>query len=358
MSITHALTRRRALAALLTVPVAALAACGSTDTDSGAPAPTGSSAAALDRNATLTLYNAQHDTLTKAWVEAFTAKTGIKVEIRQGSDLTMANQLAAEGAASPADVFLTENSPAMSLVENAGLFAPVDKATLAQVPAEYSPSSGNWVGIAARSTVLAYNPTKVSEAELPKSIMDLQDPKWSGKFGAAPKGADFQAIVSAMLELKGEAATKTWLAALKTGGQAHTGNSAAMKAVNAGTSTTAVIYHYYWYGDQAKTKENSNNVKLHYFGGQDPGAFVSVSGGGVLKSSKHPAEAQALLQYITGKDGQKLLADSTAFEYCVGTDVPSNPALKPLAELGAPKIDPSKLNSKKVVDLMTAAGLI
>ena len=31
--------------------------------------------------------------------------------------------------ASPADVFLTENSPAMAQVENAGLFADVDKAT-------------------------------------------------------------------------------------------------------------------------------------------------------------------------------------------------------------------------------------
>jgi iron(III) transport system substrate-binding protein len=334
---------------------AALAACGG---DTASPPQPGSSAPTLDRNATLVLYNAQHDTLTKAWVEAFTAKTGIKVEIRQGSDLTMANQLAAEGSASPADVFLTENSPAMSLVENAGLFAPVDKATLAQVPAEYSPSTGNWVGIAARSTVLAYNPAMVPEADLPKSIMDLQDPKWKGRFGAAPKGADFQAIVSAILELKGEEATKTWLAALKAGGQAHTGNSAAMKAVNAGTAATAIIYHYYWYGDQAKTKENSDKVKLHFFGNSDPGAFVSVSGGGVLKSSKHPAEAQALLSFITGKEGQTVLANSTAFEYCVGKDVPSNPALKPLAELGAPKVDPAKLNSRKVVELMTAAGLL
>ena len=61
-----------------------------------------------------------------------------------------------------------------------------------------------------------------------------------------------------------------------------------MKAVNAGEIPAGVIYHYYWYGDQAKTGENSKNVALHYFRNQDPGAFVSISGGGVLKSSKHP----------------------------------------------------------------------
>jgi iron(III) transport system substrate-binding protein len=343
---------------MLAIPVAAalLAACGGGGSDTSADA--APSGGALDRDATLVLYNAQHDDVAKAWVDAFTAKTGIKVEIRQGSDLEMANQIVAEGSASPADVFLTENSPAISLVDNAGLLAPIDQATLAQVPADYAPSTGRWVGIAARSTVLAYNPTMVTEADLPKSIMDLQDPKWKGRYGAAPKGADFQAIVSAMLELKGEAATSSWLAALKADGQAFSGNTAAMKAVNAGTVATAVIYHYYWYGDQAKTKENSGNVKLHFFGNQDPGAFVSVSGGGVLKSSRHPAEAQALVAFITGKEGQSILSTGTAFEYSVGKDVAANPALTPLAELDAPKVDAARLNSQKVVDLMTRAGLI
>ncbi|MET7393786.1 iron ABC transporter substrate-binding protein [Dactylosporangium sp. NPDC005572] len=355
-----AMTARRRLLALLAAPAVAvvLAACGGGTDATPQAAASGGSTPALDPNVTLVLYNAQHDTLTKEWVAAFTAKTGVKVEIRQGSDLTMANQLAAEGSASPADVFLTENSPAMSLVENAGLFAPIAPATLAQVPAEYVPSTKNWIGIAARATVLAYNPALLPEADLPKSIMDLQDPKWKNRYGAAPKGADFQAIVSAMLELKGEAATAAWLAALKSNGQAFSGNSAAMKAVNAGTVASAVIYHYYWYGDQAKTKENSANVKLHFFGNQDPGAFVSVSGGGVLKSSKHPNEAQALVNFITGQEGQTILANGTAYEYTVGQGIAANKALKPLSELGAPAVDESKLNSQKVTQLMTSAGLL
>ena len=82
-----------------------------------------------------------------------------------------------------------------------------------------------------------------------------------------------------------------------------------MKAVNAGEIDGAVIYHYYYYGDQAKTGENSKNVALHYFRNQDPGAFVSISGGGVLASSKHPKAAQAFLKWITGKGGQEHLGD-------------------------------------------------
>jgi iron(III) transport system substrate-binding protein len=356
--------RRRLTALLAAGAMLGLAACGSDSTGAGgvSSAPDGSgtttTSPTLDPNVTLVVYNAQHDTLTTAWVDAFTAATGVKVEIRQGSDLVMANQLVAEGSASPADVFLTENSPGMSLVEDAGLFAPVNKATLAQVPSQYSPSSGKWIGIAARSTVFAYNPTMVTEADLPKSILDLQDPEWNGKWGAAPKGADFQAIVSAMLDLKGEDATEAFLKSLKDHGQQFSGNSAAMKAVNAGTVSGAIIYHYYWYGDQAKTKENSNNVALQYFGDKDPGAFLSVSGAGVLAHTKHSAEAQALVNFITSKAGQEVLSDSTAFEYSIGSDVPPNPALKPLTELSPPVVDPSKLNSPKVVELMTDAGLI
>ena len=77
---------------------------------------------ALAQDDGILVYNAQHEDLTQAWADAFTAETGIKVTIRQGSDLEVGNQILQEGANSPADVFLTENSPAMVLVDNAGLF--------------------------------------------------------------------------------------------------------------------------------------------------------------------------------------------------------------------------------------------
>ena len=306
----------------------------------------------------IVVYNAQHESLGKEWAEAFTKETGIKVTLRNGGDSEFSNQIVAEGKASPADVFLTENSPAMVLVDTAGLFAPLDAGTLALVPDEYKPSSGKWIGIAARSTVFVYNKEKLKEDQLPKSLLDLADPSWKGRWAASPSGADFQAIVSALLELKGEEATAAWLKAMKENFSAYKGNSTVMKAVNAGQADGGVIYHYYYFGDQNKTGENSNNVALHYFRNQDPGAFVSVSGAGVLASSKHPKEAQAFVKWLAGKGGQDVLKNGTSFEYADGNGAESNPKLVPLADRQAPKIDPAKLNSKKVTDLMTAAGLL
>ncbi len=346
--------RNNALAGIALAATAALglAACGSGTSSGSTTGADGKPAGEI------TVYNAQHESLTKEWVDAFTAETGVKVTLRQGDDTEMSNQIVQEGAASRADVFLTENSPAMAQVENAGLFADVDQATVDQVPAAFRPSTNKWTGIAARSTVLVYDKAKLSEDKVPASMLDLAKPEWKGKWAASPSGADFQAIVSALLELKGEAATEEWLKGMKENYKAYKGNSTAMKAVNAGEVDAALIYHYYYYGDQAKTGENSKNVTPHYFKNQDPGAFVSVSGGGVLKSSKNTAAAQAFLKFITGKTGQDVLQKGTSFEYPVGSAVPANDKLVPLPELQAPTVDPAKLNSAKVTELMTKAGLL
>lgn len=318
----------------------------------------GSSAFAADKDDGIVIYNAQHENLVQSWVDGFTKETGIKVTLRNGGDTELGNQLVQEGNVSPADVFLTENSPAMTLVDNANLFAPLDADTLKQVPAAYRPAHGRWIGIAARSTVFVYNPSKLSAAQVPASIMDLAKPEWKGRWAASPSGADFQAIVSAMLSLKGESATLDWLKAMKTNFVAYKGNSTVLKAVNAGQIDGGIIYHYYYFVDQAKTGENSKNTQLHYFKHQDPGAFVSISGGGVLASSKHKAQAQAFIKWITGKAGQDILRTNNAFEYAVGVNAASNEKLVPLNKLEAPKVEPSTLNSKKVTELMTQAGIL
>lgn len=306
----------------------------------------------------LLIYNAQHESLTKEWIEAFTQETGIKVRYRQGGDTELGNQIIAEGQESPADVFLTENSPAIAAVERAGLLAPVDSQTLAQVPQQYRPASNSWVGVAARSTVFVYNPAKLGADQLPKSLLDLQDPQWRGRWGAPPAKADFQAIVAALLELRGTPTTEQWLTAMKADAVAYSDNIATLRAVNGGEVAGGVIYHYYWYRDQAKTKEMSGNTKLHYFKNEDPGAFVSVSGGGVLKSSKKSDKAQQFIGFVTGKRGQEVLQNGTSFEYPVASAVPANSALVPLDQLQAPAVNPSALNAAAVTELMTGAGLL
>ena len=78
----------------------------------------------------------------------------------------------------------------------------------------------------------------------------------------------------------------------------------------------------------------------------------------MLKSSKHAADAQKFLAYVTSPKGQAEISASKSMEYAVGVDQPSDPALPPLTSLEAPTIDPFTLDGPKVIELMTKAGII
>ena len=326
-------------AALLVLTAPLLAACSSDDPG-------------------LVVYNAQHEELIDAVAKAFTKKTGIEVELRNGSDLELANQLVEEGDASPADVFLTENSPAMTLVDSKQMLSPLDTKTLDMVPDQYRPDDGEWTGFAARSTVLVYNTDQVGTDELPASIMDLAKPGWKDRISFSPTGADFQAIVSAVLATQGEQATKDWLAGLKRNGTVYDGNNVVLESVNSGEKPAGVIYHYYWYRDQEESGENSDSSRLHFFGNQDPGAFVSVSAAGVLESSDDASDSQKFVNYLASTEGQQVIADSYALEYTLNPDVQLGRAVKPLSELDPPDVDVSDLNGPQVVTLMQEAGFL
>ena len=311
-----------------------------------------------DDGPSIVVYNAQHEQLLEEIAPKFTDKTGIEVELRNGSDPELAAQLMQEGDASPADVFLTENSPAMSAVEGAGLFAPLDEAAVEPIPAQYRPESGDWTGFVARSTVLVHNTSMVDEADLPDSIMDLADPEYAGMISFSPTGADFQAIVAAVLDLEGEDATQEWLDGLEANGTTYDGNNVVLESVNAGESAIGIIYHYYWYRDQAEAGDNSDNTELSFFGNQDPGAFLSISGAGVLAASDNPDEAQQFVAYLTSEEGQQALADSYALEYPLNPAVTLGRPVKPLAELDPPTVAISDLDGDKVVEMMTQAGFL
>ncbi|MDP9429120.1 MAG: iron ABC transporter substrate-binding protein [Actinomycetota bacterium] len=337
------LVRTTATALSALTVAGALAGCGGDD------------AAAAE---TLTVYSAQHESLVRTMLEGFTEETGIALEFRDANDAELANQIVQEGEASPADVFLTENSPSIDVLDREGLLAPLDQATLDQVGAQYRPSSGNWTGFAARSTVLVYNPAQLPEGELPASILDLADPQWEGRIGIAAGGADFQAIVAGVLALRGEEATRAWLQGLERNAGIYQSNTAVMTAADEGEIDAGVMYHYYWYRDRAENGLKSDDAELHYFRNADPGAFLSVSGAGVLASSDQPEKAQQLVAYLTGKEAQQRLAESSALEYAVGNGVPSAEDLPPLEELQGPQVDPGGLDQRRVTELMQDVGLL
>ncbi|MBE7210538.1 MAG: extracellular solute-binding protein [Gluconacetobacter diazotrophicus] len=309
---------------------------------------------------TLTLYAAQHEQLVDQLIKDFTARTGIAVKSRFGEAPEIASQILREGSRSPADLFFTENSPELVLLDERGLLAPVDKDTLAAVPAKYSAPDGNWVGVLARENVLAYDPKLIAEDKLPPSLLDLAKPEWQNKVAIAPADADFLPLAEAIARLKDRATAVAWLKAMKRNAKIYDDDEAVVAAVDRGAVPVGIINNYYWARLHQEKGDAGTTAKIHHFADNDVGALVNVSGAAVLKSSKHADAAQKFLAFMTSKTEQaKIAAGSVDFEYPLSPDTAANPVLKPFDQLHPPAITIRELgDDQDAAKMLREAGLL
>ena len=308
---------------------------------------------------TLTLYSAQHEQMVDQLTSAFTKQTGIAVRTRFGEAPEIASQIVQEGAASPADVYFTENSPELVLLDEKGLLAPVGAGALAAVPKRYSAETGHWLGVLLRENVLAFNPSMIAESALPVSLLDLARPAWKGRIAIAPTDADFLPLVEAVVKLKDRDTALAWLRALKANAQVFDDDEGVVAAVDRGAVATGIINSYYW-ARLHQEKGAASKSQVHHFGGGDVGALINVSGAAVLRSSRHQAAAQTLLAFMVSQPVQaEIAAAPVDFEYPVAKGVAANPVLEPFDRLDPPTISVKELgDDQDAARLLREAGLL
>lgn len=345
---------RRALALIAAAGMAAatLSACGGGNGGSSAAGSAGS----------ITLYSGQHQQTTQSLVTAFEKQTGIHVNVRYNDEDTFADEIVTEKSHPVADVFYTENSPALAFLQEKGLLASVTPGTLSAVPAQYDSAQGDWIGVSARVSVIVYNPSLISAAQLPTSVMDLSDPKYAGKVGIAPGETDFQPIVTSVERTSGKAAALDWLKAVKANagsGHSYADNETLVDEVNRGAVPFGVLNQYYWYRMQAEIGAGAMHSKLAYFAPHDPGYVIDVSGAGVLKSSKNPAGAQKFLAFLVSKQGQEIIKNSISFEYPLADGVSASAEEPAFSTLQPNAITVADLgDGSAAVSLLQQSGLL
>ncbi len=328
---------RRWLALPFVVVLAAwlLAACGGSSDD------------------TITLYNGQHPQLTQALVSAFSKQTGINVRVRTDDGIVLADEILQEGSHSPADVYLTENSPELMVLTEHHLLAKLPSSTTDQIPAPYNSPTGNWVGVALRVSGLAYNSSLISPARLPRTVLDLAQPRWKGKVAIAPTDSDFVPLVGAVIATYGTPAARNWLAGLKANGSLYQDDEAVVAAVDRGQAEVGVVNQYYWYRLRLETGPANLHSRLYYFPNRDAGSIENVSGAAVLASSQHKTDAERFVSFLASASAQRILAASDDYEYPARPGIAPNPALPPLSQL-----DPAVLSVVRLGDDQPAASLL
>lgn len=338
--------RRLGVSAAWAAAAFALAACGGAARGGG-------------KNGSITVYSGQHEQTARLLVNDFESRTHIAVNLRSSDEAALANQILAEGAASPADVFYAENPPALNVLEKHGLLTGVDPATLSQIPARFDSPRGTWVGVTARSAVLVYNTGQINAAQAPASLLDLAGPAWKGRIGFAPTETDFQPLVASIVKIDGRPAAVRWLTGLKANGKVYDSNETLIAAVNRGEIAAGLIDHYYYYRLRDEAASDAVHVALDYYQPQDPGALVDVSGAAILKSGRNQPLAQRFVAYLVSRPAQAIIAASHSWEYPLAAGVLNAKVERRFADLRPPNVTIDDLGDGSAsLALLRSVGLL
>jgi iron(III) transport system substrate-binding protein len=358
------LTRLLLLAAMAALPLLAFACGGDDDDDTADDGVATATTAPATATATetpsgsITVYSGRGESLVKPLFEQFTKDTGIEVKVKYGDTAELAALIAEEGSKSPADVFFAQDAGALGALKATGAFEELPASITNLVPVTYRADDNSWVGVSGRARVIVYNPDLVSADKLPDSVKDLTGAEWKGKVGWAATNASFQAFVTGLRQLEGEAGAQAWLEGMQENGvKNYKDNKAIVSAVAAGEIQLGLVNHYYLFGF-LKDQGEGFKARNHYTAAGDPGSLVNLAGAGILKGAPNKPAAHVFVQYLLGEAAQKYFSDQT-FEYPVAAGVPADSRLKPLAELEPPDIDLSDLQDLQgTLSLLRSTGVL
>jgi len=126
------------------------------------------------------------------------------------------NRIIAEAEHPQADVFWSGDPVRAFVLVDRGLVEPYLSPNAAGLPRALRAQDGTWTGFAARARVLLVNDDLVSEADTPRSIRDLADPRWKGRTAIAnPLFGTTTMHVAALFSAWGDEEAKAFLNRLK-----------------------------------------------------------------------------------------------------------------------------------------------
>jgi len=255
------------------------------------------------------VYSARKEDLLRPVLDAFQKDTGIKVTLLTGKAGDLARRIEVEKSDPRGDVFLGTTAGIAELLRRKGLLSPYFSPAAQEVPEEFKAPDGSWVGVTGRVRVLIYNKNRVSDAELPRSFFDLTDPKWKGKVAVASMGERTTVSwLAASMALRGEETTRQYVRGLRDNGlKVLNNNTEVRKAVARGEYAIGITNHYYYLLQLHDDPASPVGILYPDQGADGIGAPMFSITASILNGAKHPEAARALIDYLLGPRGNRLL---------------------------------------------------
>lgn len=260
------------------------------------------------------VYSHRQPELIQPLVDAFTAETGIAVNVAF-VDKGMAERLVAEGDRSPADLILTVDIARLLQIVDAGVTQEVKSDVLdANIPANFRDEANHWFGLTARARIVYASKDRVKDGEV-TTYEDLADPKWKGRICIRSGLNDYNvALVSAMLAHHGADYTKTWLEGLKANlaKKPDGGDRDQVKSIAAGECDIGIGNTYY-IGQMMNDPEQrpaAETVRIVFPTFEGDGTHLNISGVAMTKSAPNHDAALKFMEWLSSDEAQKIYAET------------------------------------------------
>ena len=145
--------------------------------------------AGSDAATRVVVYSAQDREFGEPILREYARRTGVEVlpkfDVESTKTVGLANDIIAERSRPRCDLFWNNEILNTLRLKERGLLAPFQPSHADELPATFRARDGTWYGFAGRARVLIVNTKTIAEADRPRGIRDLLDPKWKGKIGIA-----------------------------------------------------------------------------------------------------------------------------------------------------------------------------
>ena len=260
------------------------------------------------------IYSHRQPELIQPLIDAFTAETGITVNVAF-IDKGMVERLQAEGDRSPADLVLTVDIARLTQVVEAGVTQPVQSEVLeANIPAGFRDAADHWFGLTTRARIVYASKERVADGDV-TTYEDLADPKWKGRICTRSGTNDYNiALMSAVIAHKGPEAAKAWAEGLKANlaRKPEGGDRDQVKAIWAGECDISLGNTYYM-GQMVNDPEQkawADSVRIVFPTFEGGGTHMNVSGVALTKAAPNKEAALKLMEWLTSDEAQKIYAET------------------------------------------------
>jgi iron(III) transport system substrate-binding protein len=319
---------------------------------------------AVAQDRVLNLYSSRHYSTDQMLYDDFSRQTGIRINRIEADADPLIERMRAEGANSPADLFISVDAGRIERARAAGLLQPVASRVLdAAVPAHLRDPQGHWFGFSKRARIAVVAKGRAAPEEA-ASYEALASPRLKGRLVIRSSTNVYnQSLTGAMLAAHGEEKTEAWCRGLVANfaRPPRGGDSDQIKAVAAGEADIGVCNTYYLANLIRSRSEADRAVAAKvvavFPNQQDRGTHINISGGGVTASARNREAAIRFLEYLVSPEAQAYFADGNS-EYPVVEGVKPSSVL---ADLGAFREDPLNAqvyaaNNARALQIMDRAG--